>query len=60
MHFAEVNTVIHYGAPHSLDDYLQERGRAGKTGEQAISTNTGARPIRQNIKRQKTSVWKRH
>ena len=33
-----VNTLIHYGAPHSLDDYLQESGRAGRTGEQATST----------------------
>lgn len=38
VHFAGVNTIIHYGAPHSLDDYLQESGRAGRTGEQATST----------------------
>ena len=38
VHFVGVNTVIHYGAPHSLDDYLQESGRAGRTGEQATST----------------------
>ena len=38
VNFAAVNTVIHFGAPNSLDDYLQERGRAGRTGEQATST----------------------
>lgn len=38
VHFAGVNTVIHYGAPHRLDDYLQESDRAGRTGEQATST----------------------
>ena len=38
VHFAGVNTVIHYGAPNSLDDYLQESGRAGRNGEQATST----------------------
>ena len=38
VHFVGVNTVIHYGAPHSLDDYLQESGRAGRTGEQATPT----------------------
>ena len=38
VHFSGVNTVIHYGAPNSLDDYLQESGRAGRNGEQATST----------------------
>ena len=38
VNFAGVNTVIHYGAPHSLDDYLQESGRGGRTGEKATST----------------------
>ena len=38
MHFAGVNTVIHYGAPHNLNDYLQGSGRAGRTGEQTTST----------------------
>jgi superfamily II DNA helicase RecQ len=30
-----VNTTWHYGAPSSLDDYLQESGRGGRSGEQA-------------------------
>ena len=32
-----VNTIWHYGAPSPLDDYLQESGRAGRSGEQAKS-----------------------
>ena len=32
-----VNTTWHYGAPASLDDYLQESGRGGLSGEQAKS-----------------------
>ena len=32
-----VNTSIHYGAPHSIDDYFQESGRGGRTGESARS-----------------------
>ena len=30
--------IFHYGAHHSLDDIFQECGRAGRSGEQAIST----------------------
>lgn len=33
----DVNTVWHYGAPSSLDNYLQESGRGGCSGEQAKS-----------------------
>ncbi len=33
----EVNTVIHYGAPRSIDDYFQESGRAGRSGDSARS-----------------------
>ena len=33
-----VNTIIHYGAPRSIDDYFQECGRGGRSGEQCIST----------------------
>jgi len=25
----DVNTIIHYGAPHSIEDYFQESGRGG-------------------------------
>lgn len=32
-----VNTIVHYGAPQSIDDYFQESGRGGLSGEQAIS-----------------------
>lgn len=38
VHFSGVNTVIHYGAPNSLDGYFQESGRMGRNGEQATST----------------------
>ena len=33
-----VNTIIHYGAPRSLEDYFQESGRGGRSGEDAVST----------------------
>lgn len=33
-----LNTIIHYGAPLSIDDYVQESGRAGRTGAPATST----------------------
>ena len=36
--FVELNTIIHYGAPRSLDDYFQESGRAGCSGDFATST----------------------
>ena len=38
VNLAGLNTVIHYGAPRSLDDYFQECGRAGRSGEQSYST----------------------
>ena len=38
VNLADVNTVIHYGAPRSLEDYFQECGRGGITGKQAFST----------------------
>lgn len=34
----DVNTVIHYGAPQSVEDYFQESGRGGRSGEEAVST----------------------
>ena len=33
-----VNTIIHYGAPRSIEDYFQESGRGGRSGESACST----------------------
>ena len=36
--FVGLDTTIHYGAPHSIDDYFQESGRAGRSGQQATST----------------------
>ena len=33
-----VNSILHYGAPSSLEDYFQESGRAGRTGDAAKST----------------------
>ena len=32
-----VNRVIHYGAPLSINDYFQESGRGGRSGEDAQS-----------------------
>ena len=34
----DVNTVIHYGAPNSIDDFFQESGRGGRSGVPARST----------------------
>ena len=33
-----VNRVVHYGAPATIDDYFQDSGRAGRSGEAAKST----------------------
>ena len=32
-----VNTIWHYGAPTCIEDYFQESGRGGRSGEQAKS-----------------------
>ena len=37
VNFAALNTIYHYGAPRSIDDFFQESGRAGRTGAQAKS-----------------------
>ena len=34
----DVNTIVHYGAPQSLEDYFQESGRGGRSGGDAVST----------------------
>ena len=31
------NMIIHYGAPQSIDDYFQESGRGGRSGDPAES-----------------------
>ena len=33
----DVNLIIHYGAPHSIDDYFQESGRGVRSGDYARS-----------------------
>ena len=33
----DVNTILHYGAPRSFDDYFQESGRGGRSGCNAKS-----------------------
>ena len=37
VNFAALNTIYHYGAPRSIDDFFQESGRAGRSGAQAKS-----------------------
>jgi len=34
----DVNNIVHYGAPRSLEDYFQESGRGGRSGGDAVST----------------------
>lgn len=34
----DINLVVHYGAPSSLEDYFQESGRGGRSGAEATST----------------------
>ena len=38
LNFVGLNRVVHYGAPSSIDDYFQESGRVGRSGELAKST----------------------
>ena len=35
--FKSLDYIIHYGAPHSLEDYIQESGRAGRDHQQSVS-----------------------
>lgn len=38
VNFVGLNRIIHYGAPSSIEDYFQESGRAGRSGDPAKST----------------------
>ena len=33
VHFSDLNLIIHYGAPSSIDDYFRECGRSGRGGD---------------------------
>lgn len=37
INLCDVNTIIHYGGMHTIDDYFQESGRGGRSGERARS-----------------------
>lgn len=37
VNFVALNTIYHYGAPRSIDDFFQESGRAGRSEAQAKS-----------------------
>ena len=37
----EVDTIIHYGAPSSIEDYFQASGRRGQSGDSAYSIVSG-------------------
>ena len=48
----DVNTILHYGAPQSIEDYFQESGRGGRSGQAARSTiywKPSDCPIRKNL-----------
>ena len=38
VHLRDVDNIIHYGAPCSVEDYFQESGRGGQSGGDAVST----------------------
>ena len=38
VHLRDVDNIIHYGAPCSVEDYFQESGRGGWSGGDAVST----------------------
>ena len=37
VNFTSLNKTIHYGAPSTIEDYFQESGRVGRSGEQGKS-----------------------
>ena len=42
VNLCNVDTIIHYGSPMSIDDYFQESGRAGCSGNYANLLCTGS------------------
>lgn len=52
----DLKTIIHYGPPNDLDDYLQESGRAGRDGQQSQAIlvtfphSTGSKNISKEMK----------
>ena len=51
-----VNTIIHYGAPRSIDDYFQESGRGRRTGCNAESSYCVLDTIQLSTRKQPKSV----
>ena len=51
----DVNTVIHYGAPQNMEDYFQESGRGGRSGQDAVST-VYWKPVDCPVRKQPTSL----
>ena len=41
MNLVDCNNVIHYGAPQSIEDYFQESGRVGRSGDHANRMHFG-------------------
>ena len=54
----DVNLIIHYGAPHSIDDYFQESGRGERSGDHARSV-VFWKPINCPIKKEPTCLCDR-
>ena len=53
-----MNKVVHYGAPASIDDYFQESGRAGRSGEAAKCTiywKPGDAPLKKDLSNPKNA-----
>ena len=51
----DVNSIIHCGPPNSLEDYFQESGRGGRSGEDAVSTIFW-KPADCPVKKQPTTI----
>ena len=46
-----VDTIIHYGAPSSIEDYFQASGRRGQSGDSAYSV------VSRTPKDCQTGIW---